>query len=438
MRIAKNLIRVNYFFMSLFVLLMSFGLKSNAQDTLIEQDTLRPVIEKIQSDLLILNRLKITGYIQVQYQKADTASTESFAGGNFGTNIDNRFSVRRGRFKLAYTNELSQYVLQVDVTEKGVGIKDAYASFTEPWLQTLSFTGGVFDRPFGYEISYSSSSRESPERSRIFQTLFPGEREVGAKLTVLPPKTSSFYFFKLEGGMFNGSGPAAVEFDSYKDFIGRLSFFKNLLNESVGVGFGASYYSGGWRQDTKYIYKIEDSSFSKDSTKVGDKVKREYFGLDAQLSFTNNPIGITTIRGEYITGKQPGTASNSASPVAQPLTDAYLRNVSGGYIYFLQNIFNTRHQLVVKYDWYDPNTKVSGNEIGVTGTNTGATDVKFSTLGLGWIYRWNSHVKITAYYDMVKNETSNAPLAIAKNNTAKTWATDRNDNVFTLRLQYKF
>ncbi len=424
--------------MSLFVLLMSFGLKSNAQDTLIEQDTLRPVIEKIQSDLLILNRLKITGYIQVQYQKADTASTESFAGGNFGTNIDNRFSVRRGRFKLAYTNELSQYVLQVDVTEKGVGIKDAYASFTEPWLQTLSFTGGVFDRPFGYEISYSSSSRESPERSRIFQTLFPGEREVGAKLTVLPPKTSSFYFFKLEGGMFNGSGPAAVEFDSYKDFIGRLSFFKNLLNESVGVGFGASYYSGGWRQDTKYIYKIEDSSFSKDSTKVGDKVKREYFGLDAQLSFTNNPIGITTIRGEYITGKQPGTASNSASPVAQPLTDAYLRNVSGGYIYFLQNIFNTRHQLVVKYDWYDPNTKVSGNEIGVTGTNTGATDVKFSTLGLGWIYRWNSHVKITAYYDMVKNETSNAPLAIAKNNTAKTWATDRNDNVFTLRLQYKF
>jgi len=438
MRIAKNLIRVNYFFMSLFVLLMSFGLKSNAQDTLIEQDTLRPVIEKIQSDLLILNRLKITGYIQVQYQKADTASTESFAGGNFGTNIDNRFSVRRGRFKLAYTNELSQYVLQVDVTEKGVGIKDAYASFTEPWLQTLSFTGGIFDRPFGYEISYSSSSRESPERSRIFQTLFPGEREVGAKLTVLPPKTSSFYFFKLEGGMFNGSGPAAVEFDSYKDFIGRLSFFKNLLNESVGVGFGASYYSGGWRQDTKYIYKIEDSSFSKDSTKVGDKVKREYFGLDAQLSFTNNPIGITTIRGEYITGKQPGTASNSASPVAQPLTDAYLRNVSGGYIYFLQNIFNTRHQLVVKYDWYDPNTKVSGNEIGVTGTNTGATDVKFSTLGLGWIYRWNSHVKITAYYDMVKNETSNAPLAIAKNNTAKTWATDRNDNVFTLRLQYKF
>ena len=223
-----------------------------AQEQMDEPDTLAQAIDKIQSDLILLNRLKITGYIQAQYQKADTAGIESFAGGNFPANLDSRFAVRRGRFKLAYTNELSQFVLQVDVTEKKVVIKDAYATFTDKWLQTFSVTGGVFDRPFGYEISYSSSNRESPERSRIFQTLFPGERELGAKLTIQPPKTSRFYFFKLEGGLFNGNGPNS-ELDKYKDFMGHLTLFKNILNENVSVSGGASYYSGGWRQDTKYF-----------------------------------------------------------------------------------------------------------------------------------------------------------------------------------------
>ncbi len=423
----------------LIVALLISGLQTvKGQDDNPESDTLIQTIEKLQSDIHLMNRLKITGYVQAQYQKADTTGIESFAGGNFGTNLDSRFTVRRGRFKLAYTNELSQYVIQVDVTEKGVGIKDAYATFTEPWLQTASFTGGVFDRPFGYEISYSSGNRESPERSRVYQSLFPGEREVGAKLTLLPPKTSRFYFFKIEGGLFNGSGPTAVEFDSYKDFIGHVTLFKNVMNENVSLSGGVSYYNGGWRQNTKYLYKMAGAGFVRDSTQIGNKVKREYVGVDAQVSIANNPLGITTLRGEYIQGQQPGTSTGSISPATQPAGDVYIRKMQGGYFYFLQNILETPNQLVFKYDWYDPNIKVNGNEIGLAGSNTSAADVKFTTIGLGWIYRWNSHIKITAYYDIVTNETSNAPAAIEKNNTLKTWAKDRKDNVFTLRLQYKF
>lgn len=424
-----------------------------AQETKDNPDTLAQAIEKIQSDLLLLNKLKITGYVQAQYQKADTAGIESFAGGNFGSNLDNRFTVRRGRFKLAYTNELSQYVLQVDVTEKGVGIKDAYASFTDRWTQMFSVTGGVFDRPFGYEISYSSSSRESPERSRLFQTLFPGERELGARLTFMPPKTSRFYFFKIEGGLFNGSGPSAVEYDKYKDFIGHISLFKNIANENISLSGGASIYQGGWRQNTKYTWSthhvtLADGStgeaFMRDSSKVGDKTPRQYYGFDGQVTFANNPLGITTLRGEYIAGVQSGVASSSASPTAQPLTDAYIRNFKGGYFYFLQNLGKSKHQLVVKYDWYDPNTKVKGNEIGVAvlkdpnyAPTTGA-DIRYSTLGLGWIYRWNANVRLTFYYDIVTNETSNAASLRSSNNGATTYARDRKDNVLTLRLQYKF
>lgn len=414
-------------------------------------DTLYPALEKVQSDVSLLNRLKISGYLQAQFQLADTAGIESFAGGNFPSGVDNRFSVRRGRFKLAYDYSLSQYVIQVDVTEKGVGIKDAYVSFTAPWLKSFALTAGVFDRPFGYEISYSSSLRESPERSRMFQTLFPGERDLGAKLTFQPPKTSRFNFIKLDAGMFSGAGNNVVDFDRYKDFIGHLSINKSSRSEKVKVGAGISYYNGGWRQGTKYIYsmlpvELQDSEtiqgYAVDSltTTTGDKLRREYFGIDAQLTL-DMPFGITQLRGEYIAGTQPGTEKSNTSPGTQPTTDAYIRNFSGAYAYLVQNIGQTRHQLVVKYDFFDPNTDISGDQIGVTTglpkgfKATNASDARFSTLGFGWIWRFNSQVKMTAYYDWVFNETT--PY-ISSASTLKDLSSDRHDNVFTLRVQYKF
>jgi len=419
----------------------------SAQVTESKADTVYPILEKAQSDLAILNRLKITGYIQAQFQKADTAGIESFAGGNFPANIDNRFAVRRGRVKLTYDYAFSQFVMQVDVTEKGVAIKDAYVSFTDPWLNCFAVTAGVMDRPFGYEISYSSSSRESPERTRLFQTLFPGERDLGAKLTFQPPKTSRFNFLKIDAGLYNGIGPNAIDFDGFKDFIGHAMINKSSANEKIKFGLGVSYYNGGWRQGTKYLYNMSDlalstgnvMAFAVDSTssKVGTELRRKYYGADAQVSF-DFPFGMTTLRGEYIQGTQPGTSATTVSPSTQP-GDAYLRNFNGGYFYWIQNIMQSKFQTVVKYDFYDPNTDVAGNNIGVkiSGKNkaTNATDIKYSTLGLGLVYKWNSQVKITAYYDMVTNETT---TALPNASTLKDLAKDRKDNVFTLRVQYKF
>ena len=415
------------------------------------RDTLPMAIERLQSDLSVMSRFKVSGYIQSQFQLADTAGIESFAGGNFPAGVDNRFSVRRGRFKLAYDHAFSQYVIQVDVTEKGVGIKDAYLSFTEPWLQSFAVTAGVFDRPFGYEISYSSSQRESPERSRMFQTLFPGERDLGAKLTFQPPKTSRFNFIRLDAGLFSGAGPNVVDFDRYKDFIGRISFNKSSRDEHIKVGAGISYYNGGWRQNTPYAYRMTDFGtaasgplygYAADSltSKTGDALRREYFGADAQLVL-DLPIGITQLRGEFITGTQPGTDKSSVSPATQPSTDAYYRNFMGGYGYLVQNIGQTKNQLVLKYDFYDPNTAVSENQVGLASglpkgaKATSASDAAFHTVGFGWIYRFNSQVKITAYYDWVMNETTDN---IKNASTLKDLSTDRQDNVFTIRVQYKF
>ncbi len=411
-------------------------------------DSLNNKIENVRTDIELLKRLKVTGYIQAQWQIADTAGAPTnFSGGAMPKNADNRFAVRRGRVKFTYENELSTYVLQLDGTEKGVAIKDAYVAVKEPWLQFATLTAGVFDRPFGYEISYSSSSRETPERSRIFQTLFPGERDLGAKLTLQPKKGSRFDWIRLDAGLFAGNGINS-EFDKRKDFIGRLGMAKSNRKENFKYGLGVSYYSGGVFQGTKFVYTpgtMADGSttgFLPDSTasNKADFAQRQYLGADLQLSLFS-AIGISTIRAEYITGKQPGgkSGNTSISSGSAPDYDTYIRDFSGGYIYFIQNIGQTRNQLVVKYDWLDPNTKVNGENIksrSTDGKSAGLNnaDIRYTTLGLGWNYRFNSQVKLTAYYEIVKNEET----AISGANSLNNYTKDLKDNVFTLRLQYKF
>jgi len=411
-----------------------------AQET--TENTLYQDVEQLQSDNILAKKLKITGYVQTQFQVADTAGIESFAGGNFSSGIDNRMTVRRGRVKFAYDNENAKAVMQFDITEKGLGIKDAYLSITEPWLNAISLTGGVFDRPFGYEITYSSSSRETPERSRVFQTLFPGERDLGARLTIQAPKTSNWNYLKLDLGLMNGNG-TNVETDSYKDFIGHLSATKSSSNEKMKWGLGASYYNGGFATVTNKSYSMTQVGsvpvFTEAAITKGDRTKRQYIGFDGQISYDWAP-GITQIRAEYLSGNQPGVAGKSSSLTAAPAAaaDVFNRDFSGYYVYFIQDILETPLQAVVKYDVYDPNTAVSGNQIGNTANGSVATnvaDIKYSTIGLGLNYRWNSNVRLMAYYDIVKNETTSLlPAASTLNDLSN----DRKDNVFTFRIQYKF
>lgn len=403
-------------------------------------------VTTVEDAIVTSKKLKVSGYVQTQWQSAQIDSLGSLpmdfkvgAGRNDieknakATDI-NRFGVRRGRIKLAYEDFGCQGVLQFDLTEKGLALKDAYLNILDPWVGYVSLKGGVFDRPFGYEISYSSSRRESPERSRVFQTLFPDERDLGAMLVIQAPKTSAWNVLKLEAGLFAGNG-INTDNDSKKDFIGHLTYTKAL--PKMKYALGASYYNGNIGQLTKNIYTINNDVFT---TSAGDSTgfsKREYFGLEGQLSFSS-VVGVTTLRSEYLFGTQPGSATTSGSPSSKgafigagtTAADTYIRSFQGGYVNLIQDIADTKHSIVLKYDWYDPNTKIAGDKVGVAGSKTSKADVAYSTFGLGYLYRMNNNVRITAYYDIVRNEAVNLKGYIAKRDLA--------DNLFTLRLQYKF
>jgi len=171
-----------------------------------------------------------------------------------------------------------------------------------------------------------------------------------------------------------------------------------------------------------------------DKGKTGTYMKREYFGIDAQFAI-NTAIGTTELRAEGLWGTQPGIASSSKSPnySSRPAnTEAnalYARPFLGYFFYFIQDIGNSPFSAVLKYDAYDPNTKIKGNETGRSESLTNATDLAQSTVGIGALYRFSKHIRLQCYYEINNNEKSESVSGYEK---------DKKDNVLTVRLQYKF
>ncbi|MBP6431814.1 MAG: porin [Ferruginibacter sp.] len=416
---------------------------ANAQFLMDMVDTTKEAGKSLLSISKKFDHLKIGGYIQPQYQVAQSKGAKSFEGGDFSTNTSNRFMLRRSRVRIDYvhftenTKPSVQIVFQFDANERAFTVRDVWGRVFENKWKVLSLTTGMFARPFGYEVNLSSSDRESPERGRMSQLLMKSERDIGAMLSFdVRKKQHRFKNIKIDIGVFNGQGiNAPTDFDNYKDIIGRVSLKPIHLSKKITLSAGTSILHGGLLNNTKYTYTTQDVSGIKkvvvDSsiTNIGTKSARQYYGIDAQLKIKQKH-GFTELRAEFVTGKQTGLLNSTETPVALLTGNDgfHVRQFNGAYFYLLHNIFSPKHQLIVKYDWYDPNTKVSGKQIGTTGSGFTATNIKYSTMGLGYLHYITDNVKLVLYYAKVKNE----------NTLLNGYTKDVKDDVFTCRLQFRF
>lgn len=383
-----------------------------------------------------LKQIKVSGYIQAQVRVAtDTSGQMSgidktnykigkYQGGDFSGPAKSEFKIRRGRLKVAHETSLTQAVIQLDCIPGSVSIKDAYLRFSEPWLKSLAIKAGVFDRPFGFEIGYSSSTRESPERSRLFQALFPGERDLGISFEFAPSDRmpTLLQYFNVKWGVFSGAGITA-EFDDARDVIGRVGLSIPVNNINLAIDAGFSGYTGNVRSYRDTTYEISNSKWAISTGKKGKDIHKFYTGGDLELYYGNIPVlGGISLRGEVIGGTQPATNASNETQKTKIDSLIYIRNFIGWYTTLVINIDPLKSQLVGKFDYYDPNVDIKGNEI------NNVNDAWYKTLGLGMVFHVNSYVKLMAYWDKVTNEKINHTL----------YSKDVNDDVFTFRIQYKF
>ena len=156
------------------IMIFMFGLTSFSQtikndsiknDTIVQSvksinDKVASVEERLtnaENDLAKATKLKISGYMQAQWVNYEASNIYP----------NNYFMIRRARIKFTYEpiNGVI-FVLQPDFQPGNITIKDAYAQVNDPWLNMFSLWAGKFNRP-NYEVEYSSSNREVPERSRV-------------------------------------------------------------------------------------------------------------------------------------------------------------------------------------------------------------------------------------------------------------------------------
>ncbi|HKR62531.1 MAG TPA: porin [Thermoanaerobaculia bacterium] len=317
-------------------------------------ESLGEAMTEARNSLEALNRLKISGYILAQYVNDESSANEINAA---STRNRDQFSVREARVKFTYQfSPTSRFVLQPEVATSGVSLKDGYVEFTEPWTTWHhTLTAGQFNWPFGFEIAYSSSLRELPERSRVIRTLFPSERDRGVQLSGLGLNEK----FRYEVGFVNGTGTLQTfDFNKRKDFVGHVRY-------ALGpVDLGASIYRGAELVATSANAKGVE--FSKNRT-----------GIDAQWA---TPVRGLGLRGEYIRGTQPP---------APGTTRTNSPNVDGWYFYAIQSI-GTHHQVAVRLDEYDPNTDARKD----------AT----RTLGASYIFHWDGNSKFMFAYERPKTQ----------------------------------
>lgn len=351
-----------------------------------------------ESDLGKLTKIKVSGYIQAQFESYQKDLLKA-------NDPANTFYIRRARIKFTYEpTDGVKFVLQPDFSTANFTLKDAYAVVNIPGIKSLSLWAGQFNRP-NYEVEYSSSQREVFERSRVIRTIYPFEREIGAKLEFAPLQ----FPLKLQFAVLNGNftGKEARDVDTHKDYMARAVYSFHFPGIGLGIDLGAHGYYGSLMAKTNYVLNYENQMDSL-SFSPGTYLDKHWAGGEIQIYY--DILGGMALKGEYIRGKNAFPGDSKANPYK-------IRNFSGYYAYLIKNI-GKRNQFVARYDYFDPNSKLSGDEAG--------SDITYSTLTLAWQCYLNDNIRLSLNYEMPRNETnSNTPEQL-------------NDNVLGIRVQAKF
>jgi len=289
--------------------------------------------------------ITVHGYIQMRYER-DTSRPTDETNLTTGRAKEN-FRLRRVRFDVRGAPVSGVlYRLQVDASETDVALRDAYLELK---AGEGFFTFGHFKVPLLEEVLESSSVRWTPERARVSTALFPGERDRGIAYTWRKQGAP-----EITLGLFSGTRSSTTQ-DS---LTSRKSWLVRIVQPLDRQGKLGRIWVGRM-----------------------DGIGRKDFGGGTILNFDRErtvagllltPIPGLTIRGEWVDGKDAGTAAN---PTVK---------VRGWYALLGYKLPNQPITLYAKHDQYDPNRNVPGNTFKRTALGIQYDLNKSTRLNLTW------------------------------------------------------
>lgn len=417
---------------ALVCLLGAPGRGQTAQDSLkedvqIDEDRLDGVAENLttlNNDVSQLKWFKISGYFQARYEYNDSSKGTALYD-DFSKNPNaNNFYIRRGRLKVSMQpGQTSKFVFYLDASKNTVSLKEAYVDLYKKVKQhSFTLTAGQFIYPFGYEIEYSSSKRDFPERSLAENKLFKGERDRGVNFAWAAPQYFKFNIGLVQGYGIDGDGKSAPSWydpTKAKDVIARGKVNLGKLDFGLSGYWGKTSFAGTsavaakpgvstWydANGNNTIDAGEVTTTAPVAAKAAvpgfekDKIR---YGIDAQYYLDFLPLGGTGIRAEMFFAKD---YNKSVTP------DSLARE-TGWYLWVSQNL-GKKFGAAVRYDYWDPNKDAINDATG--------------TLSLAMHYFWDNNVRITAAYDMPRTLKGKSTFSAVDN--------DLKDNRFTLQFQF--
>ena len=141
---------------------------------------------------------------------------------------------------------------------------------------------------------------------------------------------------------------------------------------------------------------------------------------------TVSPTGGTSST-TFSNGTTTVTTAGQSSTTNVVVSPNRLRNFSGFYIYLLKTI-NAKNQFVLRYDSYDPNSKLSGDKAG--------SETYLNTICLALNHYFDENIRITLAYTMPISEVNSVNKATVGKNLFGNQ--DILNNMITLRVQARF
>jgi hypothetical protein len=334
--------------------------------------------------------VSLYGYLQADYQLRQSSEDQLDASGQ-ALNQD-RFLIRRARLGATMDRRYGEGRIEVDgntVNGPAFRLSDVEASVKWPGSGDVAppvvmGTMGLFRIPFGREVPQDDRYRLFMERSTAARALFPGEADLGARLS------GGWQFIRYALAVMNGqplgSGAfAGLDPNHQKDILGRVGVEQLLDKVDFAGGLsglrGTGFHPGALASKPTLQWNDSNESGSIDQGEINptpgisaapsSNFTRLAFGADLAVSVRFSPILKTSLAAEFYLANDLDQAVYPADP--NGVAGRSYREL-GYYVALIQEF--GRWRLGVRYDYYNPDQ--DSNEIAKG--NPVPTNASYATL----------------------------------------------------------
>ncbi|MCL2778286.1 MAG: hypothetical protein FWD73_09805 [Polyangiaceae bacterium] len=389
----------------------------------------------------LLAPFAVTGYLQTEYQTSQ-ASEDQLGQGGVLLNRD-RFTLRRARVRLDGDYKYAALQMETDGnTKSGPEFRMLHAFGTlklpgaDRSVPLAAVTMGLFDTPFGNELTESPRLRWFMERSTASQAFYASEPDVGVKFH------GGIGFVRWDIAVMNGeplgnkNGFPGLSPHAAKDVLFRIGVDTHPREDLAVSGHisalrGKGFHPGSdatkatiqWNDANEdgAVQSTELSGIPARSATPSQLFDRWAVGADLQLQL-RTALGLSSFNGEVVIASNLDRTLFVADPVVTGVDSREL-----GFLLGVTQEITKWGVVGFRFDHYDPNANFFDKRGGKLIPTSQAINT-FSPM-IGAVLpdpSLKDRARLLLQYDIIKDKLARDSRGLP---------TDLKNNVLTLRLQ---